>query len=106
MKLPIRTLALLPLLAAAAGQAATCYTVYGRSNEVLYFAATPPVDMSYQLHQTLPRVFPGATMVFGDGGDCPLYNTVPVRVAAGRAEAIITEPRAGAGARLPRPDRN
>ncbi|MFT4195634.1 hypothetical protein [Ottowia sp.] len=61
----------LALLAAAGAQAA-CYTVLGPKGQVLSESPTPPVDMSYQLHQTVPYKYgPGATMVFGIAdGNC------------------------------------
>lgn len=54
------------LLVAAAGAQAACYTVVGPKGKVLSESTTPPVDMSYQLHQTVPYAYgQGATMVFG-----------------------------------------
>ena len=44
------------------GQALACYTVYNSANQVVYQAQAAPVDMRYQLHQTLPAVFPGGHM--------------------------------------------
>lgn len=52
------------LTATLSGQALACYTVYNRANQVIYHAAAAPVDMRYQLHQTMPAVFPGGHMVF------------------------------------------
>lgn len=52
------------LTTTVSGQALACYTVYNRANQVIYHAAAAPVDMRYQLHQTLPAVFPGGHMVF------------------------------------------
>ncbi len=50
----------------SAAASAACYTVLGPKGEVLSQSPNPPVDMSYQLHQTVPyRYGPGATMVFG-----------------------------------------
>lgn len=65
--------ALLPTLFAS--QAMACYTVYDRNNRVLYHAAAAPVDMRYQLHQTLPAVYPGGHMVFSiTDTSCPAVN--------------------------------
>ncbi len=64
--------ALLCLLAPFSLNALACYTVYDRNNRVVYNAQTAPVDMRYQIHETLPRVFPGGHMVFGDSTDCPI----------------------------------
>ncbi len=44
--------------------AASCYVVYGPDKTVVYRDYQPPVDMSRQIHETLPLVAPGATMVF------------------------------------------
>jgi hypothetical protein len=53
-------------LLAAAGAQAACYTVLGPKGEVLSESPNPPVDMAYQLHQTVPYKYgPGARMVFG-----------------------------------------
>lgn len=43
---------------------AACYVVYGPSEQVIYRASEPPVNLSYQLHQTVPVLVPGATLVF------------------------------------------
>lgn len=55
-----------------AGAWASCYTVFGPKGEVLSESSNPPVDMSFQLHQTVPERFgPGAVMVFGIAdGNC------------------------------------
>ena len=63
MKKPLTLIATLLL---AAGAHAACYTVMGPKGQILSQSSTPPVDMSYQLHQTVPyRYGQGATMVFG-----------------------------------------
>lgn len=57
------------LLLAAAAQAA-CYTVMDAKGNVVSQTTTPPVDMSYRLHQTVPeRYGRGASMVFGLADD-------------------------------------
>jgi hypothetical protein len=57
------------------GQALACYTVYNRANQVIYKAMQAPVDMRYQLHQTLPAVFNDGHMVFSiTDTDCPPVN--------------------------------
>ena len=90
-------LALLCSLGLAAGNALACFTVYDRSNRVVYHAQTSPVDMTRQLHETLPRAFPGGHMVFGGGTDCPIAQTRPlagVRAAGpSRNATMITEMR-------------
>jgi len=87
----------------AAPQAFACYTVYNQYNQIVYNALTAPVDMSYQIHEVLPRVFPGSTMVFGNEPDCPVTSAVYVRTVAGPG----INPRSGGPARLqPKADRN
>ena len=78
----------LATLLAAAGAQAACYTVLGPRGEVLVQSSTPPVDMSRQLHQTVPQRYgPGATMVFGIADpDCgppvdAYYDGAPTPVA-------------------------
>jgi hypothetical protein len=61
-----KTAFLFAALSLAAGAQAACYTVMGPKGQVLSESPNPPVDMSYQLHQTVPYKYgPGATMVFG-----------------------------------------
>jgi hypothetical protein len=68
MKLKIAALC---ALAFAAANASACYTVYDKSNRVIYQGFEAPVDMSMQLHQTLGRSHPGAQMVFDNSSVCP-----------------------------------
>ncbi|SDM56285.1 hypothetical protein SAMN05428957_10837 [Oryzisolibacter propanilivorax] len=74
---------LLSLLGAQAAQAA-CYILYDARRQVVYQAQTPPVDLSFQLHETVPRVVPGGTLVFTlDSDACVLqFNRLPVGVTA------------------------
>ena len=78
--------------------AMACYTVYNRANQVVYHAAAAPVNMSYQLHQTLPSFYPGGHLVFSiTDTDCPRVNltrsnTWGIAYAAGPREAM-QEPR-------------
>ena len=101
------------LVAAASVNTLACYTVYDRNNHIVYNAQTAPVDMRLQIHETLPSVFPGAHMVFGNSTDCPItYERAPragdavarlgndQRVNSGGAmpgsydrDAVFTEPR-------------
>lgn len=81
----------------AAPQAFACFTVYSASNQVLYSGMSPPIDMSYQIHERLPAVFPGSHMVFGLETDCPsidtrrpsaeFTNTAALMPASGRTRA-------------------
>lgn len=43
---------------------AACYRVYGPAQQVVYRSTQPPVDLSHPLHQTVPVLAPGATLVF------------------------------------------
>jgi hypothetical protein len=60
----------------AAPAFAACYTVYDRANHVLYQSDKPPVDMSQPLHESVPRRFPGGTLVFDVDNDCPVVSPV------------------------------
>ena len=58
-----------PIAAAASvffsqGALAACYVVYGPAQQVIYRSTQSPVDLSYQLHETVPMVVPGGTLVF------------------------------------------
>ncbi|MDO9358615.1 MAG: hypothetical protein Q7T70_06485 [Polaromonas sp.] len=71
------------------GQAMACYTVYNRANQVVYHASAAPVDMRYQLHQTLPAVFPGGHMVFSiTDTDCPATNMSRAANASAAAASL------------------
>lgn len=53
------------------GALAACYVVYGPAQQVIYRSTQSPVDLSYQLHETVPVVVPGGTLVFTlDNGGC------------------------------------
>jgi hypothetical protein len=44
---------------------ASCFTIYDRHDKMVFQSPETPVDMSYQLHQTVPERFgAGASMVF------------------------------------------
>ena len=60
--------------------AASCYVVYGPDKDIVYRAPEPPVDMSRQIHETLPLVAPGSTLVFSpDNFGCELtINKLPL----------------------------
>jgi hypothetical protein len=76
---------------------ATCYVVYGSDQEIVYRAIVPPVDMSRHLHETLPLVAPGGTLVFSsDTTECEVtINKLPVMASQTGTSA----------AKLPRTDR-
>jgi hypothetical protein len=79
--------------------ALACYTVYNRANQVVYHAAQAPVNMSYQLHQTLPGFYPGGHMVFSiTDNDCPRVNQTRINAGgvtyvAGTGESVMQSPR-------------
>ena len=64
----------------AQGSWAACYIVYGADKQIIYRSQLPPVDMSREIHETLPRVAPGATLVFSlDDQGCELtINKLPL----------------------------
>ncbi|MDP1742621.1 MAG: hypothetical protein Q8M51_03210 [Polaromonas sp.] len=78
--------------------ALACYTVYNRANQVVYHAAAAPVNMSYQLHETLPAFYPGGHLVFSiTDNDCPQVNTTRVNTGgvayvAGSGETVMQSP--------------
>ena len=67
-----KKLALVAFLGLAAGHAAACFTVYDRTNAIVYYAQTPPVDMTPPFNEKLQRVFPGSHLVFGSTTGCPV----------------------------------
>lgn len=73
-------LALLFAFGLASVNAMACYTVYDRAGHIVYNAQTPPIDMSRPIHESLPAVYPGATMVFDLSNDCPREQ--PARMVA------------------------
>ena len=86
--------ALLCSLALTGANAMACYTVYDKSNQVVYNAQTAPVDMSRPIHETLPAVFPGGHMVFAVGGECPASAPLPrLRMAGAGSSVLLTERR-------------
>ncbi|MES2955693.1 MAG: hypothetical protein V4711_09560 [Pseudomonadota bacterium] len=75
MKTALKSVLGVLLAVGLSGQALACYTVYNRANQVIYHAAAAPVDMRYQLHQTLPAVFNDGHMVFSiTDTNCPAVN--------------------------------
>ena len=81
--------------------AASCYVVYGPDQAIVYRAPEPPVDMSREIHETLPLVAPGATMVFSlDNFGCELtINKLPLATSMATS---LSQPR---GMRPTRADR-
>lgn len=87
-------------LALPAFNALACYTVYDRSNAVVYHAMVPPVDMTPPYTDRLGKVFPGSHLVFGSNTGCPAtqagYN--PSRQPA--AAPLFTDPQTAEGMKL------
>jgi hypothetical protein len=88
-------LALLCAIGLASANAMACYTVYDSANQVVYNAQTAPVDMSRPLHETVPVAFPGGTMVFDLGTDCPR------EAPAARPAPLLTDRRTAAAMHVP-----
>ncbi len=75
---------------------AACYTVYDRSNHVLYNSQIAPVDMSRPLHETVPVAFPGGSMVFNSSMDCPRVapsDNAVAPAAPARPSPLLTDRR-------------
>lgn len=85
------------LVAALFSQAssAACYEVYAPDQEIVYRAFEPPVDMSRPIHETLPAVAPGSTLVFSsDITGCEVtINKLPL-VAPKTGTSTTKAPRA------------
>lgn len=69
-------LALLPLALLAASQAQACYVVYDRGNSVVYQSERAPVDMSRELHETVPARFGAGSHMMFDSADCAPISSV------------------------------
>ncbi len=61
-------------LTALVAPAMACYTVYNPSNQILYSGEAPPIDMSYQIHEKLPAVFPSGHLIFDTSNNCPAID--------------------------------
>lgn len=93
-------LALAALACFAQSASAACYLVYGPDKEIVYRSYDPPVDMSQQFHETLPRVAPGSVLVFSpDNFGCDVtINKLPLTpTAATGATPGMRPPRADRG---------
>lgn len=79
--------------------AASCYVVYGPDKAVVYRDYQPPVDMSRQIHETLPLVAPGSTLVFTpDGEGCQFsVNKLPLTSVSTRGGVRMRPARADRG---------
>lgn len=88
------------LLALASAQAMACYTVYDRSNRVLYQGEEAPVDMRLQIRDALATRFPGGHMVFDTTTDCPEVNVLAPPPPRG-GTALLTDRHTAQAMRLP-----
>lgn len=97
-----KCLLLCSLLGSASFQAAACYTVYDRSDRVVYHGSTPPVDMSRPLHESLEVQYPGGHMIFDTTVDCPDI-IAPSRISATRARSspLLTDQRTALEMQVP-----
>jgi hypothetical protein len=99
MKLKRSLLAL--LLGVAAGQALACYSVYDRSGRLVYNDASPPVDMSRPIHETLPARFPDAHMVFDTQAGCDSIAPLSRAIASGGGTPLLTDRRTARAMNVP-----
>jgi hypothetical protein len=89
------------LLACASAQAMACYTVYDRSNRVVYQGADAPVDMGLPLHTALASRFPaGSSMVFDTTADCPSIVASRARPVQG-GTPLLTDVQTAQAMRVP-----
>jgi hypothetical protein len=97
-----KCLLLCSLLGSASMQAAACYTVYDRSDSVVYQGSSPPVDMSRPIHETLSVRFPGGHMIFDAAASCSDI-IVPTRIAAisSVSSPLLTDERTARAMQLP-----
>ena len=87
----------------AAGAQAACYTVMDPKGNIISETTTPPVDMSHQLHQTVPQRYGrGASMVFGIADDDCGFPAEVVETDAFKPTAMRSSRRAR---RAPKADR-
>lgn len=104
MGLPKALLALsLPILAMSPAMA--CYTVYNPANQVMYSGETPPIDMSYQIHEKLPAVFPTGHLVFGVDNDCPSIDARKTALQVTNVAAVSRASTARSAPRMTRAQR-
>jgi hypothetical protein len=90
-------------LGAATFDAAACYTVYDRSERVVYQSPVAPVDMSRPLHETLPARFPGGHMIFDAAADCQSLASAPSRPGRNMASQapLLTETSRAVAMKVP-----
>jgi hypothetical protein len=92
------------VLGAASLHASACYTVYDRSDRVVYQSQDAPVDMSRPIHETLPSRFPGGHMVFDTQPECPATGPVAARprtIDTSTHSPLFTDERTAVAMRMP-----
>jgi hypothetical protein len=74
---------------------ATCYTVVGSKGRVIYQSTQAPIDMSRQIHETLPARFPDGHLVFSlRDTSCP--EILPLQLSSAPVPNGITRSRSAA----------
>lgn len=74
-------------------QAMACFQVYNTANnQMVYSGQDAPIDMSYQIHEKLPAVFPGGHMVFGVSTDCPAIDARKSTIQLTNVAAVSKAP--------------
>jgi hypothetical protein len=102
-----KSLLLCSVLGAAAFNASACYTVYDRSNRVVYQGEAAPVDMSLPLHEALSAArYPGGHMVFDAAAACSSISTLaplaPIaRTASTGGTPLLTNSRTAQAMNVP-----
>ena len=92
------------VLGAASFNASACYTVYDRSDQVVYQSQDPPVDMSRPIHDTLSSRYPGGHLVFDTAAQCPATPSVAARRRAADTAApapLLTDERTAVAMGVP-----
>ena len=59
-----RAVAVVVLAWGAQSASAACYYVYSSSQQLLYRSQAAPVDLALPLHETVPQLGPGLSLVF------------------------------------------
>ena len=60
----VRTLAFAAMALGAQAASANCYYVYSSTQQMLYRSQISPVDLAKPLHETVPALGPGLSLVF------------------------------------------
>lgn len=81
---------------------AACYVVYGPGpeQELVYRSVEPPVDLSRPLHETMPQVAPGGSLVFSRdhfGCDMPVNKLPQTPAQEAAAQSVGQTPGTNPG---------